>query len=404
MHRMTSSLRIASLDDTMAKAKVMAKELGIIRVTDTTWLDSLGIPVFASIRPDSLTLCVNAGKGVHRDEARVGAYMEAIEFALAEPRNNQVEIVMATPREVQEQPAADFAFVDLCPVLRRPVSVDGPLACVRAADIATGESLLVPAELVFSPFPDNPGQAIFGTGSNGLCSGNSVAEATVHGLFEVMERDVRSFNYVRNDSKLVEFESGGPDVELLRDRFRDAGMQMALRYTETAFGFPYFDGFVLEPSDDAPIAIAHGAGMHLVTEIAAVRALAEAAQSRLSFIHGGRDDLIHRYEYFGRHDAGVERETVATARVKALDDSRSIKYSELPGATDAPDDLDDVLEVIVAALRRQGVRQVLRLVLSDEDSPLAVVKVIVPRLENFRPRLRRVGPRLARFIAAEGGS
>jgi ribosomal protein S12 methylthiotransferase accessory factor len=38
--------------------------LGISRVTDITAMDRLGLPVFASIRPRGLALCVNAGKGM----------------------------------------------------------------------------------------------------------------------------------------------------------------------------------------------------------------------------------------------------------------------------------------------------------------------------------------------------
>ncbi len=402
MYRMTSSLRIAPLAETLAKAQVMAERLGIVRVTDTTWLDCIGVPVFAAIRPDSRTLCVNAGKGVHREEARVGAYMEAIEFARAEPRNNDVEVVVSTPRAIQAQATARFEFVQLCPVLGRPVAPEEPIACVRAHDIGTGEPVLIPAELVFNPMPPDDGQAVFGTGSNGLCSGNSVAEATVHGLFELLERDVRSFNYVRDDSRLVDLGSCGPDLRQLADRFAASGLEAVLRYTPGEFGFPYFDGFVLEPSDDAPITIAHGAGLHLITEIAAVRALAEAAQSRLSFIHGGRDDLVNRHEYFAQQEPGVERETVAGARTRVLDPTGTVRYSDIvcpPIATAGP---AEVIDEITAALRRRGLSQALRVVLSLPDDPLAVVRVIVPGLEVFRPVLRRVGPRLARFAESRG--
>ena len=84
--RLSSSLREAPLEATLARARVVAAQLGITRVTEITRLDVVGVPVFASIRPDALpgSLCVNAGKGMSVDEARVGAYMEAIEFAFAD--------------------------------------------------------------------------------------------------------------------------------------------------------------------------------------------------------------------------------------------------------------------------------------------------------------------------------
>src|SRR5882762_3189265 len=106
MHRMTSSVRAVPLVETLARAQAMSGQLGISRVTDTTWLDRVGIPVFASIRPTAVpgSLCVNAGKGVHAVEAQVGAYMEAIEYALAEYDSNRVEIVKSTPRAIGLQP------------------------------------------------------------------------------------------------------------------------------------------------------------------------------------------------------------------------------------------------------------------------------------------------------------
>ena len=39
------------------------------------------------------SLCVNAGKGLRSIEAEVGAYMEAIEFALAEPGASNVAVI-----------------------------------------------------------------------------------------------------------------------------------------------------------------------------------------------------------------------------------------------------------------------------------------------------------------------
>ena len=82
-YRLSSSLRELPLNETLRRARGMARGLGISRVTDITRLDRVGVPVYVSIRPGAQpgSLCVNAGKGMHPLEAQVGAYMEAIEFA-----------------------------------------------------------------------------------------------------------------------------------------------------------------------------------------------------------------------------------------------------------------------------------------------------------------------------------
>src|SRR4026208_582474 len=83
--RYSSSVREVKIATTLKRAKQFSRNLGITRVTNVTRLDRVGIPVFCSIRPDAQrgSLCVNAGKGLTEEEACVGAYMEAIEFALA---------------------------------------------------------------------------------------------------------------------------------------------------------------------------------------------------------------------------------------------------------------------------------------------------------------------------------
>src|SRR3954447_17330325 len=100
--RPTPSLRAVRPAVTRRRAREMARALGISRVTDVTRLDTVGVPVFASIRPDTQpgSLCVNAGKGLRADEARVGAYMEAIEFAFAEYNRGGLEVVHAPARSV----------------------------------------------------------------------------------------------------------------------------------------------------------------------------------------------------------------------------------------------------------------------------------------------------------------
>src|SRR5208282_6051864 len=99
---LSSSMRTSTPEATLARAKSRAGALGITRVTDITRLDHVGIPVYASIRPGAAagSLCVNAGKGFHPIEAEVGAYMEAIEFALAEPGASHVALVRATAGDV----------------------------------------------------------------------------------------------------------------------------------------------------------------------------------------------------------------------------------------------------------------------------------------------------------------
>src|SRR6185503_3875678 len=61
-----------------------AKRAGITRIAELTGLDTLGIPVFAAIRPMGRSLSTQQGKGLVPDAARVSALMESLETWTAE--------------------------------------------------------------------------------------------------------------------------------------------------------------------------------------------------------------------------------------------------------------------------------------------------------------------------------
>lgn len=369
---------------------------GIVRVTDTTRLDRIGIPVFASIRPgaEHNSLCVNAGKGLHSEEARVGAYMEAIEFAAAEFKRRIVEPLELTPRAIVTQPSFRSQFVDLCPLLGRHVDPDEPVLSIYAEDIMRRERVAVPAELVFFPFNENPFSQIFGTSTNGLCSGNSVDEASVHGLCELIERDIQAFNFVQDASVYVT-NIVNLEINILIAKIESSGLKPVLRYTPNLFGMPYFQAFILEPSDEAAIAISHGTGCHPIRSIAAVRALTEAAQSRLSYIHGGRDDIIERARYFAAQGRDVELRETARMRERVVSQQSSLPFEQVPDFSREIDGIgvDGALKWLATRMAQVGFRQVVRVTLANKGG-LNVVRVIAPGLESFEPNLKRAGPRL----------
>jgi ribosomal protein S12 methylthiotransferase accessory factor len=404
-YRMTPSLRTVPLDDTLAAARKVATELGISRVTDTTWLDRIGIPVYASIRPtsDRHSLAVNAGKGRWPKEAQVGAYMEAIEFAWAESWRHCSKVVTMLPNEIHDQPEFPHSLLSLGPVLGRRIDPSRPIASIAAEEVFTGEQAMVPAELVFNPYPDNSGQVVYGTSTNGLASGNTVDEATVHGLCELIERDISSYYYLDPASLHVplDADSGVPDdVAALVARIETAGLTITLRYVPNPHSLPYFQAHLLEPQDYAPIAISTGIGVHLDPAIAAVRAISEAAQSRLTFIHGGRDDIIDRYAKFeGLDGRAAELEAVAASRARVTDSTSSIPFTAIPSAMPTESiTVSHMLAILRDRLARNDIHRVYRHVLSPADYPLAVVRVIAPGLEHFKPDFHRVGLRLAEYV------
>jgi ribosomal protein S12 methylthiotransferase accessory factor len=398
MHKLSSSLRSRSARDTLEMAKPLAAKLGITRVTDTTWLDRIGIPVFASIRPGarSGSLCVNAGKGRRPDEAEIGAYMEAIEFAFAEYGRSVTAALSSSPRAIADTLPPSLSFSSLCPMYGQTVDPDGPMRAVDAESVLDGKRVLVPAELVFIPYPENDGQRVFGESSNGLCSGNTVLEASIHGLCELMERDVQAFDFLYDQSALVHLDDVPVEVKELVELVEDAGLELAVRYTANGFDFPYFQAFLTETSVEMPVSLASGSGLHCSKSIALVRAICEAAQSRLSHIHGGRDDIIRRVKYFDRVGRDAEVKAIEMLRSKAFANEGTLRYSNIPEPA-VPENLEAAWKMALDAIGRAGVRSVFRVSFTDPRDDLQVVRIIAPGLESFEPNLKRVGARLATY-------
>jgi ribosomal protein S12 methylthiotransferase accessory factor len=394
--RLSSSLRACEPGATLARAKRLAPRLGISRVTDITRLDRVGLPVFASIRPTAQrgSLCVNAGKGLSADEARVGAYMEAIEFAFAEYNRAGLAVRRVKARDVYEGASRPDSILDFCPLIDAEIPLDETLPCVEAEDVRTREKLFVPAELIFLPFPaELRGAKYFGSGSSGLCSGNSVLEATVHGIAEVIERDVISFLSVDDRSALVE-PGSLPPLEGVREKLSAAGLELHVRHAPNVFRIPFFMAHVCEPEATNPIFINGGFGCHPSRQIALARAVCEAAQSRLSFIHGGRDDLVERYRRFDGFTWPERAAHAASLRARVSRGDPSIRFDEVHDYDEGARSLEAALELLLALLARNGFARVLRVAYTKPRASLQVLRVIIPRLEHFNETTPRLGPRL----------
>lgn len=393
MNRLSGSLRELPAEETYARVKPFQARYGITRVTDVTRLDRIGIPVYASIRPGSApgVICVHNGKGARPIEAQVGALMEGIEFDLADTKWNLVPRARTTPAAIADSYQRPLRFSDFCPRMGSMIAQAEPIWAVHAKELVSNTDVLVPAELIFLPFRDDGHRPLFGSTTNGLASGNSPLEASVHALCEVMERHVRSFDVIEDRSRIVTSE-WPPSLDGLRARIEDAGLGLAIRYVPNEFALPFFRAYVTERSDYAPLAISCGYGFHPIAEVAASRAITEAVQSRLTYIHGGRDDIVDRFRLIESEGEGFEARANKSVRSRAFDSGRHIRFPDIPQMD--CHDLQSCWSRLVTLLGSLGYERIVRVILSPSDVPFTVVKVVVPGMEFFETELRRVGPKL----------
>lgn len=393
-------MRSLAPETTLLYAKQLAATAGISEVTDITDLDILGVPVFVSVRPQARGESVTFGKGLRRIDAEVGAYMEALEFYFAEPGIGSVSTRWGSARDVAGQERADDAILDFVPLLQREVDLDSSLLLASVRDLENGVECAIPAELIYYPAPD-VGQSIFGSSTNGLASGNSLLEATVQALLELIERDIWSFEFIRGASKLVDVGSLPDDVREIVERAERNGLQLKVRTIPNDFGIPFFAAFVFDLNNPSRKTFNGGWACDPDRNRALVRAVTEAAQSRLAFIEGRRKVPTSRTAGFAMDAQEREAKLVRQHMLGVSDPQQQVSLTDIPGHVVAGT-LQQKLDLVIERLRLVVQAPIYRVVFTQPESPLQVVRVVVPLLESFKETRVRLGRRLRAAVDAPG--
>lgn len=359
-------------EDTLALLEPYVLRAGVSRCADIAGLDELGIPVFAAIRPAAGLVQVASGKGVSAVAARVSALMEAIEHAAAErpPKASRFDSLRGLRRS-----GAHVLHPRVLPGFAhdRHFTDDRKISWVEAQHLGNGKATWVPASAAHALEP-----SLYEWTSNGLASGNSIVEATVHAIYEVVERHTLSLLV---DGGSIDFagccalELDSIDDDVVRALVVRVRRRVELRLLRLDIDWPLhtFIAVLLDPRPFARSStVSLGYGAHLSPAIAAARAITEAAQSRLTFIHGAREDLPGE-AYRGEH-----------RRVYDLFASIGAESSWSSLADGSTDDLERDLATVLACLETAGFHDLYRVVLEADDN-IAVVKVLVPGALNHFP-------------------
>ena len=370
---------------------------GVSRVTDTTRLDRIGMPVYAAIRPDAEkgSLCVSSGKGLSKEAAKVGALMEAYELCAAQydPNRDTIKVLYNFDIENQSLPVR---ITDLCPRLElhaaiRKASFSAKIHCIECNDVNGPGSVYLPAELVFHPYANAEIQ-FFPTSSNGLAGGNDKAEALAHATLEVMERHVLSYVNIGSSQKRLT-NIACPDLNDTLAAIEKSGLNIEICFCQNEFNMPMFIAYLIDSDYLNSVSIARGQGFHWNREVALIRAVTEAVQSRLTNIHGGRDDIVERLKVFQTKSAEVKAVNSLVKRIKALE---SIEYQLVCEGVE--EGIGVGSNLASSRLKERGYESQYYYELNPEQSDFSIVKVIIPRLEYFTPLHKRVGPGILEYM------
>lgn len=366
-------------EETLKRADEKLPAAGITRVADITNLDRIGIPVFSSIRPmaDRGAISVYNGKGATPTEARVSAMMEGLERYSAEIRDRQLQIDRFSRLDGALDPRDLILPVDADP--------DAMIPWAAGWDIMNDEQILVPANAVFHPLPAEY-KRLFRTNTSGLASGNVIEEAIFHGLAEVIERDAWALVEATRKTGPLICDIEDEQAKGLLDRFAAAEVDVYLRDITSDIGVATCAAAADDVRLRDPTLLTTGMGTHTSSVVAVLRALTEVAQSRLTQIHGAREDTTTA-DF--RRQIGYDR----TKRLNRhwFEGSEKKTFSDIE-SFDSDDFLLDI-RYMLKKLEEAGLDRVIVVDLTREEIGLPVVRVIVPGLEISGVDPERVGKR-----------
>jgi YcaO-like protein with predicted kinase domain len=356
--------------ETLARARRLMPRLGITRLADVTGLDCLGIPVFSAIRPQGRSLSTSQGKGLTVDAAAASALMESIETWHAEN--------IALPRVRSTWRALTRPHVDPRRLARvAPLSRDVRWDWVAGQDLLGDRSLLVPLQAVTLDcvFPPGTGPT-FDVSSNGLASGNHHLEAVIHALCEIIERDAEArWRAERGQRRLDLATVTDPELRALIDRIHAARVHITVWELTSDVGIPVYGCALMEdPHEPAwrALGLYQGFGCHLSATVALSRAITEAAQTRLTYIAGSRDDFFpHDYERATEPELLERIWADVTQPARRPVDFRRAPHLDRPT-------LDEDLACVLERLDAAGATQAIIVDLSQAELGIPVVKAFIP--------------------------
>jgi ribosomal protein S12 methylthiotransferase accessory factor YcaO len=377
---------------TIRRARAVLDTIGVTKVSDVTSLDRIGIPNFMTVRPHDLGPGISYynGKGTTRADAHAGAMMEAIERHAGESYDGPI-IASSYYNLRNRHPCVD------------PLEIHVPMVCgysenlrlewVSGFDLLNRRQTFAPLNCVVAPYNPFSVMPLFFAGTNGLASGNTRLEALCHALCEVIERDATALAMARlsvrpavaamlsdmgfapatppkhGTAPLISLRGLPRRAASLVRKMQRAGLEVELRNLTCATGVATIACTIAEPAGPSALPGAHGGyGTHPDARIALTRALTEAAQSRMTCIQGGREDLP---EFLAADDLPEPEPSYPV--------SDTIRFDDVPCHIHRS--VNEDVEFMIERMRLAGFGQIVVFDITKSEVGIPVVRLVVPRAE-----------------------
>ena len=282
--------RACSPGETLTRVSPFLRRLGITRLARQTGLDDIGIPVWCAFAPNAKAIVIAQGKGMDDAAAKTSAAMEAIERSVATDPSGQL---LVTRQEALEVSGDTYDTLDsLLSPHAKAISPGEEITWIRAQHVTTGNDIWLPFDAVH--LDRTVTSPRYWQSSDGLASGNTRDEAILHGVLERVERDALTLWQItpvtkRYKSAIDTKAIVEPPLRDALDRIKRAGLEIVLFDITTDLGISCIVALLGPKNRKSGRSIRHvditlGVGASTSPAIAAMRAITESVQSRMTFI------------------------------------------------------------------------------------------------------------------------
>ena len=330
-----------------------------------------------------------AGKGKTPQQARAGALAEAIERYSGIHQGDEAQIFgsyndlkdrhkIVSPESLQPFSQKQFKQREklnaTTPNKKRWIpkrfETDQTIAWTPAWSLLNDELNYLPLSYCYMGTPERAGSEFFIATSNGSAAGNNIEEATIQGLFELVERDATAiwwYNQIRRPRiDLYSFES--QYMESIEREYHALGYNLWVLDITHDLNIPVCVSVVYNPKTEH---YCLGFGSHLDLKIAVERSLTEVNQLFLL--------------YKNRVAAAPWDSELLTDRSFLFPSADSDTVLANKYGTPSYSTIDEAIKQVQNLLSKQD----LELLLVNKTRPeigLSVVQVVVPGLRHFWPQ------------------
>lgn len=368
------------------------RHVPVSRVHRLNDIGTIDYPVWAAVTPLAKDLTLHLGKGVCDQLARMSAIFEAVERISAE-RPSDLSLA--------DSPTSDHIIHTLqigsvAEELKNDLNLCG-------WDIMNGAAVVIPSKAVLTPVQLRDRYV---ADTTGLAAGGHLVEATLHAVYELVERDAVStfecaqqYGNTRTHRCTVKFPEGlTANLDALKDAIDAAACTATIFEIDSLGDIPTFAVYLHDyglPGIFGQRATFMGAGSARSSTLALERALTEAVQAHTGYLLGARDS------FEGWDQDNMEYDNNEPMPTSHLLNLLHLAFDSEPQIFRTRErsykNLVDELQSVIGLLRADGVQHIFAVELTDNLVQIPVVRVIIPGLA--RPLGSSIYPPALRLIS-----